>query len=191
VGNGLGRESHEVVLEIAGVAKKAVFDADALRTPLPVAKEAVYTPHGGEFRRMTGSAPPEGLAARGRAVRKAAKGVMGRKPASPVFSETGHSGERPVILLKGPVDVISDGTRVRFNPTGSPAMAVAGTGDVLAGVTAALLCRLPAFEAACIAAYVNGSAGMMAAQRRGDGMTASDLVEEIPSVLFAGGGRNG
>jgi NAD(P)H-hydrate repair Nnr-like enzyme with NAD(P)H-hydrate dehydratase domain len=80
---------------------------------------------------------------------------------------------------------------VRFNPTGSPAMAVGGTGDVLAGVTAALLCRLPAFEAACIAAYVNGSAGMIAAQERGDGMTAGDLVEKIPSVLFAGGGRNG
>ena len=107
------------------------------------------------------------------------------------FSTTGRSDERPVILLKGPVDVISDGSRVRFNPTGSPAMAVAGTGDVLAGITGALLCRLPAFEAASIAAYVNGSAGMVAAQKRGDGMTASDLVEEIPSVLFAGGAGNG
>jgi NAD(P)H-hydrate epimerase len=89
------------------------------------------------------------------------------------------------------VDVISDGERVRFNPTGAPAMAVGGTGDVLAGVTGALLCRLPAFEAACIAAYVNGSAGMLAAQERGDGMTASDLVERIPPVLFAGGAGNG
>jgi hydroxyethylthiazole kinase-like uncharacterized protein yjeF len=171
IGNGLGSGSHELVLAIAGTAKKAVFDADALRTPLPVSGEAVYTPHAGEFQRMTGNPPPEGLAARGRAVREAAKDG--------------------VILLKGPVDVISDGTRVRFNPTGSPAMAVGGTGDVLAGVTGALLCRLPAFEAACIAAYVNGSAGMLAAQERGDGMTASDLVEKIPSVLFAGGGRNG
>jgi hydroxyethylthiazole kinase-like uncharacterized protein yjeF len=171
MGNGLGSGSHELVLAVAGAAKKAVFDADALRTPLPVSGEAVYTPHAGEFQRMTGNPPPEGLAARGRAVREAAKDG--------------------VILLKGPVDVISDGTRVRFNPTGSPAMAVGGTGDVLAGVTGALLCRLPAFEAACIAAYVNGSAGMLAAQERGDGMTASDLVEKIPSVLFAGGGRNG
>ena len=120
---------------------------------------------------MTGISPPEGLVDRGRAIRDAAK--------------------KGTILLKGPVDVISDGSRVRFNPTGSPAMAVAGTGDVLAGVAGALLCRLPAFEAACIAAYVNGSAGMIAAQKRGDGMTASDLVEEIPSVLFAGGAGNG
>ena len=208
VGNGLGTGSHDVVLAIAGAAEKAVFDADALRTPLPVSKEAVYTPHAGEFKRMTGGLPPEELAARGRAVRDAARNGFGRKPASPIFSTTGHSDERPVlgrkqaspdlstaghpgecpvILLKGPVDVISDGDRVRFNPTGAPAMAVAGTGDVLAGVVGALLCRLPAFEAACIAAYVNGSAGMLASQRRGDGMTASDLVEEVPAVLFAGG----
>ncbi len=192
VGNGLGIWSHNVVLAVAGAARKAVFDADALRLPLPVSKETIYTPHAGEFQRMTGNPPPEGLAERGRAVRDAAGGgVVGRKPALPVLSTTGHSNERPVVLLKGPVDVISDGSRVRFNPTGSPAMAVAGTGDVLAGVTGALLCRLPAFEAASIAAYVNGSAGMIAARRRGDGMTASDLVEEIPSVLFAGGAGNG
>jgi NAD(P)H-hydrate epimerase len=171
VGNGLGTESHKVVLAVAGAAKKAVFDADALRLPLPVSKETVYTPHAGEFQRMMGNPPPEGLAERGRAVRDTAK--------------------EGTILLKGPVDVISDGSRVRFNPTGSPAMAVAGTGDVLAGVAGALLCRLPAFEAASIAAYVNGSAGMIAAQKRGDGMTASDLVEEIPSVLFAGDAGNG
>jgi len=171
VGNGLGIWSHNVVLAIAGAARKAVFDADALHLPLPVSMETIYTPHAGEFQRMTGNPPPEGLTGRGRMVRDAAR--------------------QGTILLKGPVDVISDGSRVRFNPTGSPAMAVAGTGDVLAGVAGALLCRLPAFEAACIAAYVNGSAGMIAAQKRGDGMTASDLVEEIPSVLFAGGAGNG
>ncbi|HMK16482.1 MAG TPA: NAD(P)H-hydrate dehydratase, partial [Methanomicrobiales archaeon] len=202
VGNGLGAGSHDVVLAVAQAAKKAVFDADALRTPLPVSKESVYTPHAGEFQRMTGNPPPEGMAARGRAAREAVRNmvagrkmadggpVIGQKPAAPVLPEVGHPDGCPVILLKGPVDVISDGTRVRFNPTGSPAMAVAGTGDVLAGVTGALLCRLPAFEAACIAAYVNGSAGMIAAQERGDGMTAGDLVEKIPAVLFAGGGRH-
>jgi len=171
VGNGLGTESHDVVLAVAEAARKAVFDADALRLPLPASRETVYTPHAGEFHRMTGSSTPDDLAARGRVVREAVKDG--------------------VFILKGPVDVISDGNRVRFNPTGSPAMAVAGTGDVLAGVTGALLCRLPAFEAACIAAYVNGSAGMLAAQERGDGMTATDLVHKIPAVLFAGGAGYG
>jgi NAD(P)H-hydrate epimerase len=170
-GNGLGGESHAVVQAIAPHCRKAVFDADALRLPLPAAKETVYTPHAGEFERMTGRKPPGALAARGKAVRAAAG--------------------RGTVLLKGPVDIISDGTRVRFNRTGCPAMAVAGTGDVLAGVTGALLCRLPAFEAACIAAYVNGAAGTRAASTRGDGMLASDLLARIPEVLFGGVGRDG
>jgi ADP-dependent NAD(P)H-hydrate dehydratase / NAD(P)H-hydrate epimerase len=170
-GNGLGEESHGVVQALVPHFKKAVFDADALRTPLPTAREAVYTPHAGEFNRMTGKNAPFLLAARGKAVRAAAT--------------------EGTVLLKGPVDVISDGTRVRFNRTGTPAMAVAGTGDVLAGVTGALLCRLPAFDAACIAAYVNGAAGTLAASTRGDGMLASDLLDLIPSVLYGGIGTDG
>jgi NAD(P)H-hydrate epimerase len=170
-GNGLGEESHGVVQALAPHLRKAVFDADALRLPLPAAKETVYTPHAGEFERMTGHKAPWVLAARGKAVRAAAK--------------------EGTVLLKGPVDVISDGSRVRFNRTGSPAMAVAGTGDVLAGVTGALLCKLPAFDAACIAAYVNGAAGTLAASTRGDGMLASDLLDRIPEVLFGGMGKDG
>ena len=165
-GNGLGAESQGVVLALAPHFRKAVFDADAIRLPLPVAKETVYTPHAGEFERMTGNKAPLPLPARGRAVRNAAK--------------------NGTVLLKGPVDVISDGARVRFNRTGSPSMAVAGTGDVLAGITGALLCRLQAFDAACIAAYVNGAAGSLAASTRGDGMLATDLLDRIPEVLFGG-----
>jgi NAD(P)H-hydrate epimerase len=63
-------------------------------------------------------------------------------------------------------------------------MTVGGTGDVLAGICGALLCQLPAFEAACIAAYVNGRAGEVVAARQGGGMLASDLVNEIPKILF-------
>ena len=88
------------------------------------------------------------------------------------------------ILLKGPVDVITDGRQVRFNRTGDPAMSVGGTGDVLAGVTGALLCHLPAFEATCIAAYAVGRAGECVAEERGEGMLASDLVDRIPKELF-------
>ena len=54
-------------------------------------------------------------------------------------------------------------------------MTVGGTGDVLAGVCGALLCHLPAFEAAGIAAYVTGRAGERVAEKRGEGMLASDL----------------
>jgi hydroxyethylthiazole kinase-like uncharacterized protein yjeF len=167
IGNGLGQESHDVVGRVAEHCKKAVFDADALRRPVPAAAESIYTPHAGEFTRMTGIRPGDELLSRAREVKKAA-----------------HQG---TILLKGPVDVISDGRRVRFNRTGSPAMTVGGTGDVLAGVAGAIFCHLPAFESACIAAYVTGRAGEDVAAQQGGGLLASDLPDRIPFELFRRG----
>jgi NAD(P)H-hydrate epimerase len=167
-GNGLGTESHGVVTALAPHFRHVVFDADALRLPLPAARDAIYTPHAGEFMRMTGTTLPTGLAGRGRFVRE-------------VATKLG------TILLKGTVDIISDGKRVRFNRTGCPSMTVGGTGDVLAGVTAALFCHLPAFEASCIAAYVNGKAGMAIEAQFGGGLVASDLLRQIPVELFRGG----
>jgi NAD(P)H-hydrate epimerase len=169
-GNGLGTESHDVVLAVAPHCKKAVFDADALRLPLPkTSGETIYTPHAGEFARIADARLPDDYGdacGRARAVQKAAVRLGG------------------TILLKGPVDVISDGSRTRFNRTGDPAMSVGGTGDVLAGVCSALLCHLPAFEAACIAAYVTGKAGEKVAETRGEGMLATDLMDCIPEALF-------
>ena len=169
MGNGLGDQSHHVVRALAPHCQKAVFDADALRKPLPKAADSLYTPHAGEFERMTGTRPEDDLVSRARLVR-----------------DTGIPG---TILLKGPVDIISDGTRVRFNRTGTPLMTVGGTGDVLAGVTAALFCELPAFDAAYIAAYVNGRAGMAVEKERAGGMLASDLPPYISLELFGRGGR--
>ena len=168
-GNGLGTESHAVIEAVAPHCKKAVFDADALRLPLPSAQgESIFTPHAGEFTRITGNPVPEDTPGRARAARGA--------------------GIRGTVLLKGKTDVITDGDRVRFNRTGHPAMTVGGTGDVLAGIAGGLLCHLPAFEAACIAAYVNGKAGQQVAAERGAGMLASDLVDRIPGILFGKGG---
>jgi hydroxyethylthiazole kinase-like uncharacterized protein yjeF len=163
-GPGLGKESHGVIVELAGRARRAVFDADALAQPLPRSPDAIFTPHAGEFRRMFGADLPADPAARGRKVRDHARAGT--------------------LLVKGEVDVISDGERVRFNTTGCAAMTTGGTGDVLAGIAAALFCRLPAFESACIAAYVNGRAGTAAAEARGDGLVASDLLDSIPAELF-------
>ena len=164
-GNGLGTESHAVITAIAPHCKRAVFDADALRLPLPAAQEeTIYTPHAGEFARITGTTLSMDTIGRAHAAR--------------------GSGIGGTLLLKGHIDVITDGTRVRFNRTGDPAMTVGGTGDVLAGIAGALLCHLPAFDAACIAAYVNGRAGERVALERGGGMLASDLVDRIPAELF-------
>jgi hydroxyethylthiazole kinase-like uncharacterized protein yjeF len=169
MGPGLGDQSHHVIRTLSPHCRRAVFDADALRRPLPKAEDSLFTPHAGEFERMTGKPPGEDLVPRACNVR--------------------DSGIPGTTLLKGPVDIISDGTRVRFNRTGTPLMTVGGTGDVLAGVAAALFCHLPAFEAACIAAYVNGRAGMAIEQERAGGMLASDLPAQISLELFGKGGR--
>ena len=167
-GPGLGtdEESLETVREVVSHAKRAVVDADLLRLPLPKAREeTIYTPHAGEFSRLFGAVPAD-LAERGRAVRDAA------------------AKSSAVVVLKGEVDVISNGCRVRFNRSGCEAMTVGGTGDVLAGITGGLLCRLPAFEAACAAVYAEGRAGEAASSEAGDGLMASDLLKEIAKVLW-------
>ena len=163
-GNGLGPDSHEAVLGIVSCAKKAVIDADALRLPLPLPEEVVYTPHSHEFERIYGVRPPSHPVERANIVRKkAGKGT---------------------VLLKGEIDIISDGTRIRFNSTGCSEMTTGGTGDVLAGITGGLLCRISAFEAACAAAYLNGKTGEIAAKEKGDGLIGSDLIKFIPGLLY-------
>lgn len=169
-GPGLGGESHEVVVTLARLVKKAVVDADALRQPLPFPDtgQVLYTPHAGEFSRMAGIPASRDLYERACATRDA--GLPG------------------TVLLKGPVDIITDGSRVRFNRTGTPAMTTGGTGDILAGVCAALMVHLPAFEAACIGSYVCGCAGELVAEQYGFGTMARDLLNAIPQVLFGNHG---
>lgn len=165
-GNGLGGDSHDVVVSLGPYCRRLVVDADALRLPLPKGNETIYTPHAGEFTRITGKNVPEKLVDKGKIVKEAA--VSG------------------VMLLKGPTDVISDGLRLRFNKTGCSSMTVGGTGDVLAGIIGALFCKLEPFEAACVAAYVNGLAGEEVQKDRGNGMIASDLFDHIPRILLKG-----
>lgn len=91
-----------------------------------------------------------------------------------------------VVLLKGHVDIITDGNNSITNNTGSPYMTKGGFGDVLTGVVAALLARgVGLFEAAHIAAYINGKAGGMATQHWGEGLAASDIFGFIPRVIHA------
>ncbi len=89
-----------------------------------------------------------------------------------------------VILLKGRVDVVSDGKLVKLNFTGNPGMTVGGTGDVLSGVVGAFLAQhVDPFEAAVAGAFVNGAAGDFVFQEKGAHMVASDLLNWIPHVL--------
>jgi len=100
----------------------------------------------------------------------------------------GYAREKDlVVLLKGNVDLISDGEVVRANATGNPGMTVGGTGDVLAGITAAFYARASPLRAAVAAAFVNGRAGDLAYLERDYGMMATDVIEKIPPAMRVDG----
>jgi ADP-dependent NAD(P)H-hydrate dehydratase len=87
------------------------------------------------------------------------------------------------ILLKGSVDIISDGEDVAINKIHNCAMTVGGTGDVLSGLTAGFLSKLKPFDAAILGVYFNGVAGNLVYNRLGLHMVASDLIESLPKAM--------
>ena len=173
VGPGLGPQKPESVAhalnQMKGDGRALVVDADALRVQiLPSLRNAgaVVTPHAREFERLFGERLPDDFEGRVRSVSLESKkaGVT--------------------VLLKGATDVISDGERIALNDAHSPAMTVGGTGDVLTGITAGLLAKkVPPFEAACAAAYINGAAGLEAVKQFGLHITATDVVNQIANVM--------
>lgn len=89
-----------------------------------------------------------------------------------------------VVLSKGNVDIITDGATTITNNSGTPFMTKGGFGDTLAGICGALLARgVGMLEAALAAAYINGKAGELAAEKNGEGTVASDIFDFIPKVI--------
>jgi NAD(P)H-hydrate epimerase len=128
--------------------------------------ELVLTPHAGELARLVGVSPGE--AARDRI-------GLSRKLAA----ETGA-----VVVFKGdPTGAASPSGEARINPTGGPALATAGTGDVLTGTIAALLARgLRPLDAAMAGVFVHGRAGDLAADELGEGLVAGDVLDRLPAA---------
>ena len=92
-----------------------------------------------------------------------------------------------VLVLKGDDTIVTDGERVAVNALSAPALATAGTGDVLSGMTAALLARgLEPFAAACAAVVAHARAGRDAARRVGsaESVIATDVIDSIPAGLL-------
>ena len=175
IGGGIGRtaETQETILEyLSQVSVPAVIDADAIhalaKNPQVVfGKPFLITPHTYEFFVLTG---------------KEVYKLSEEEKIKVVQEEASRIGT--TILLKGPVDIISDGKEVALSRTGSPFMTVGGTGDTLAGIAGALMARgTNPFQAAQAAAYINGVAGEMAGKKFGESLMATDLIEEIPQVI--------
>ena len=169
IGMGLGTEGAtlEAVKKIVPMCVKAVIDADALIPEVVHAghKDIIVTPHAGEMKRLSGADVPEYEKKKLAFVRDFAK------------------DNKLTVLLKGKVDIISDGMEFRANRTGNAGMTVGGTGDVLAGLTGALFAKHDAFSAACAAAFINGAAGDLAFEEFGYGLLATDVIDHIPEVM--------
>jgi NAD(P)H-hydrate epimerase len=176
IGPGLGL--HEDTINACGQVMRLVqqrcipllIDADALKvfadSGLKMDSPTVLTPHSGEYRTLTGEAPPKDLQLRADHVKRNAQRLGA------------------TILLKGAVDVISDGQRTKLNDTGNPGMTVGGTGDTLSGIVGAFLSKgVEPFTAAICGAFVNGAAGDFAASESGYHIVATDVIHYIAKVL--------
>ena len=178
IGPGLGLDGgFDQVLAVLKSEAAAVLDADAI-TAGSLQPDALFeaiaarpegavvlTPHEGEFARLfpdLAQGRPDDKLSRARAA-------------------AARCGA--IILLKGADTVIAapDG-RAAINENAPPWLATAGSGDVLAGLIGGLLAQwMPAWEAACAAAWLHGAC----AARFGPGLIAEDLAEEVPGVLAA------
>ncbi len=149
---------------------KIVLDASALISDiLPAVKdrEVVLTPHAGEFKRLFGLDAGNSIEERIKNVKE-------------------HASKYGVtILLKGWIDVISDGKSIFINNNiHTPAMTVGGTGDILSGLTAGLLAKgLSPLNASIAGVYINGLAGLNAYNRFGLHIMPTDMIDEIGYVM--------
>jgi hydroxyethylthiazole kinase-like uncharacterized protein yjeF len=183
-GPGMGTDS-DAVARLTAILRTdlpVLVDADGLtilsqhQDLLPRRAPTLITPHAGELARLLGTDPASVEARRLEHARRAA-------------AQLGVT-----VLLKGSTTVIAspDASRdgpVLVNPTGTPWLATAGSGDVLSGLAGALLAQgLAPAQAGLAGAYLHGLAGRLAAAGPGDGTAqapigASDLVRALPAAF--------
>ncbi|MBI2031685.1 MAG: NAD(P)H-hydrate dehydratase [Candidatus Levybacteria bacterium] len=141
--------------------KKWIIDGGSLQTidPKIIPQNSIATPHHGEFKKLFKIGPTSENVAK-----------MAKK-------------FKCVILLKGQADIVCDKNKCVVIEGGNAGMTKGGTGDVLAGLVAALYCKNDAFLSACAGSYINKKAGESLYKRVGYYFNSSDLVEEIPKVM--------
>jgi NAD(P)H-hydrate epimerase len=176
LGPGMTPEFAKLARELVGkIEIPLVLDAGAATTfkgrleHFEKAKDdVILTPHNGEMKELIGEEMPRELVKRCSIAR--------------VFARNYHV----TLVAKGSPTLVAHGDdRVYVNPTGTPALATAGTGDVLTGVLAALIAQhISAFQAAELAVYLHGLAGDLAEKEKTEpGVIASDVIDKIPTAL--------
>jgi NAD(P)H-hydrate epimerase len=179
LGPGLGRDPGSIELArelLPAIEAPLVLDADGLnafagRIAEIAARDAptVLTPHAGELGRLLDRDSAEVGTHRLASAREAAEAA------------------EAVVVLKGDDTIVTDGERLAVNALSSPALATAGTGDVLSGIVAALLARgLDPFAAACAGVLAHARAGRDAARRIGsaESVIATDVIDSIAAGLL-------
>ena len=168
VGMGGGPWGRAWALKALEARLPTVLDADALHPEVAEAYRkagvpAVLTPHAGEAGRLLGISPEE-----------VAQDPLGAARA--LAERTGLA-----VVLKGNPTVVAEGERLSVNPTGNPALATGGTGDVLSGAIAALLAAgLSPFDAARLGVFLHGLAGDLLAEEKEVGLLAREVAEALP-----------
>ena len=188
IGPGLGQQPATLRRArqlIADVGAPTVVDADGLNALAGSARwwqgqrsPLVLTPHAGEFGRLTGAPPPAADDDEARAEAVAAAALRWDQ----------------VVVLKGARTLVAapDGEVVRSD-VATPALATAGSGDVLAGAIGAFMAGgATPFDAAACGVAVHGAAGLLAAGRIGNaGVMARDLAALLPEAIAQLRGERG
>ncbi|MBK5189901.1 MAG: NAD(P)H-hydrate dehydratase [Methanosarcinales archaeon] len=181
IGMGLGTEdetkraTRRIIEDEA--SKKVVVDADGFYgLNLPIEAEdklVIVTPHAGEFSKME-------IGGGGRSVTVPPENMLEERID---FVKDFSRLNNVITLMKGPTDLISDGSRVKINRIGNAGMTVGGTGDVLAGLVGAFFAiASDPLKVATAAVFVSGSAGNLAFEEKGYGLLATDVIGNIPRV---------
>ena len=156
--------------------KKWVIDGGSLQVISPgiLPQNSIITPHKGEFDMLFKSQ-----------IQNTKSQINSNDQISEIQNEVFAMAKKYkcVILLKGETDIVCDEHEYVMIEGGNEGMTKGGTGDVLAGLVAALYCKNNAFLSACAASFINKKAGENLYQKVGYYFNSSDLVDEIPKVM--------
>ncbi|MFH0819334.1 MAG: NAD(P)H-hydrate dehydratase [Patescibacteria group bacterium] len=137
--------------------KKFILDAGALAiiNKINLSHNIIITPHADEYKQLFGKMSPLEV------VKK----------------------YKITLVLKGKTDIVATSKKMYYNTTGNSGMTKGGTGDVLAGLIAALACNNNALLASCAGVYLNGLAGDALKKKVGYFYNADDLLKIIPQFI--------
>ncbi len=174
IGPGMGRDpsTAELVLSLNATCKQPmVMDADALagRMAAPAGTVRIITPHPGEMAHLL------------------EKNIAEVQKDRVATARNYASWHRTIVVLKGQRTVIAfpDGT-TWVNPTGTPAMGTAGSGDILTGIISGFLAQFPKQPEMAVGAavYLHGLAGELAAKVKGEKtLIATDILDYLPRAM--------